>query len=228
MKRKFVVGLAPVLAIAAFAVVPMVAQAAPHYYINGSKLKGGAPKTKVSIAWGNITLNGTKGSILGGHITCHNAAAGTVFNPEPEEGPAGEGLTTQFAPFSCEQEKICPIGTTSVEVKPESLPWKNLLTEEVAGTIRQETTGIKVVFVCHEGGLINAELKFVIGAGEKGQRPKGVAGTGALHPGVLEFDTPGSGELELEGSLGGVKGNTSGAVKTLGYNAQELINVASP
>jgi len=225
MKRKFAVGLAPVLAIAAFMVVPMAAQAVPHYWVNGAVLPAGTAKTKVSIAWGNITLKGTKGNITGGHVTCHNAAAGTLFNPTG--GGAGEGLVTQFAPFSCEQELICPTKTTGVKVLAEKLPWTNLLTEEVAGTIRQETKGIKVDIVCSEGAVVIAELKFVIPAAEKGQRPKGVEGTEALHPGQLEFGE-GSGELELEGSLDGVAGITEGAVKTLGYNAQELIALKNP
>lgn len=47
-------------------------------------------------------------------------------------------------------------------------------------------------------------------------------GTSALHPGVFEFDG-GSGVLEVEGSGGAVTANIEGAVKELGYNAQELI-----
>src|SRR5438552_19079191 len=121
MKKTFLRSLAPVLVIAAFAAVPLAAQAAPHYYTNGAKVKEGEASQKGSIAWGNITLVGTKGNILGGHITCHNAAAGTLFNPTG--GGAGEGLVTQFAPFACEQEKICPTGTNGVEVKSENLPW---------------------------------------------------------------------------------------------------------
>jgi hypothetical protein len=226
MRKKFLIGFAPLLAIAALAMTPVAAQAVPHYYVNGAIVKAGTAFTKTSIAWGNITLKGTKGNITGGHITCHNAAAGTLFNPTG--GGAGEGLTSQFAPFACEQELICPTKTTGVAVKPEVLPWKNLLTEEVVGTIRQETNGVKVDIICSEGAVVIAELKFVIPAAEKGQRPHAVEGTEALHPGLLEFDTPGSGELELEGSLDGVAGRTEGAVKILGYNAQELIASKNP
>jgi hypothetical protein len=235
MKKKFLIGLAPLLVVAAFAAVPVTAQAAcvstnttcPHYYINGAAVKGGVAFTKTSIAWGTITLKGTKGNILGGHITCHNAAAGTLLNPEPVATSAGEGLVQQFAPFACEQELVCPTGTNGVAVKSENLPWHDLLTEEVAGVIRQETTGVKVDIICSENGVVKAELKFVIGSTEKGQRPKIVEGTAALHPGLLEFDA-GSGELELEGSLGVTQGKTEGAVKTLGYNAQELTAAKNP
>jgi hypothetical protein len=144
------------------------------------------------------------------------------------ETSAGEGLIQQFAPFACEQELICPTKTTGVTVKAENLPWHDLLTEEVSGTLRQETTGVKVDIICFEGNLIIAELKFVIPAAEKGQRPRAVEGTEALHPGLLEFDTPGSGELELEGSLDTVAGRTEGAGKELGYNSQELLAVKNP
>jgi hypothetical protein len=235
LSKRIVIGLAAVLAVAAFAAVPGAAQAAcvstnttcPHYYVNGAQVKGGTAFTKTAIGWGTLTLKGTKGNILGGHITCHNAGAGTLFNPEPLATSAGEGLIQQFAPFACEQELVCPTGTNGVAVKAENLPWHDLLTEEVAGITRQETTGVKVNIICSEGGIVKAELKFVIGATEKGQRPKTVEGTSALHPGLLEFDA-GSGELELEGSLGATQGKTEGAGKELGYNAQELLAVKNP
>jgi hypothetical protein len=225
MKKKFLVGLAPLLAIAAFAMAPVTAQAAPHYWINGAKVKEGAAFVKTAIAWGNITLTGTAGSILGAHITCHNAAGGTLENPSG--GGAGGGLVQQFAPFGCEQEKICPAKATGVAVNPELLPWHNVLTEETVGTIRQETLDPKVDIVCFEAGITIAELRFKVEPPEKGQRPKSVEGTSALHPGVLEFDA-GSGELTLEGSGGLAKGKTEGAGKLLGYNSQELLEVHTP
>jgi len=241
MKSKFLIGVAPVLAVAAFMLAPAGAQgctapACPHYYVNGAKIKEGEANKKFSIGWGNITLTGTEGSILGGHITCHNAAAGYAFNPTG--GGAGEGKVTQFAPFSCEQTLICPSKTTFVEVVAEHLPWPDLLIEEPAGVFRQETGPAgetpKVDIRCFEGTVKIADLFFKVGLKkgsltepEKGQRPKAVEGTEALHPGFVEFDAE-SGELELEGSAGKVRGKTEGAVKTLGYNAQELIAVKNP
>jgi len=226
MKKKFLMSLAPLLVIAGVMVVPMAAQAAPHYYVNGAKVKEGTANTKTSIAWGNITLEGTKGGIPGNKITCHNAAAGTLFNPTGAENP-GQGLTQVFATFQCEQESVCPGGTTSVRVTADKLPWTNKLTEEVAETIRQETTGVRVLIECFEGETKIASIPFIIGGTEKGQRPKSVAGQSALHPGFLEFGV-GSGELEVEGSAGTITGKTSGVVKVLGYNAQELISVKNP
>jgi len=224
MQRKLLLSLAPVLAVAAFVVVPAVAQAVPHYYVNGAKLKEGTASTKTSIGWGTIVLKGTKGGTPGNKITCHNIAAGTLFNPTG--GGAGEGLTQVFSTFDCEQEFVCPAETTGVRVTSEKTPWHNLLTEEVAGTIRQETTGVKVNIECFAGETKLASIPFVIPSGEKGQRPKAVAGSSALHPGFLEFGE-GSGELEVEGSADTISGKTEGTVKTLGYNAQELIGTGA-
>jgi len=225
MKRKFLRGLVPLLAIAAVAVVPMAAQAAPHYYNNGVK-EGEEPTN--AIAWGTITLALTKPpSVVGTTITCHNAAAGQSFNPAG--GGAGQGTVELFATYKCESEKNCILGENTVVV-PETLPWKDLLTEEVAGTIRQETTGVKVNIECVNAstGKVEKSTKFKTQEGEaKGQRPQSKHGTSALHPGFLEF-AAGAGELGAEGTGGTISGKTEGEVKTVGYNEQELLNTANP
>ena len=195
----------------------------PHYYVNGAKLKEGAASAKTFIAWGNFTLKGTKGPVLGGHVTCHTVAAGTVLNPTG--GGAGEGQFEQYAPFECEQELVCPTKTTGVQVKSEALPWTDLLTEEVAGTVRQETRDVKLDIVCSEGGVVIAEFKFETPASGKGMRPRAVEGTEALHPGLFEYD---SGAGEMEDGLCSCFAKTEGALKLLGYNAQDLIAVKNP
>jgi hypothetical protein len=221
MKRKSLMSLAGLLAVAAL-VVPAAAQAVPHYYSNGS-INNAEPRT--AIAWGTITLALTKPpSLVGTTITCHNAAAGTQLNPTG--GAAGEGLTEVFTTFQCESELNCLAGE-STHVDAENLPWTNKLTEEVVGTIRQETTKVKVKIFCEKEKVVSKSNNFVIGATEKGQRPKTVHGTSALHPGILEFGA-GSGELEVEGSGNTVSGKTEGEVKTLGYLEQELLNVKNP
>jgi hypothetical protein len=192
----------------------------PHYYINGAKLSEGTASTKTAIAWGTVTLKGTKGGTPGNKIVCHGAAAGTVFNPELER--AGEGTTQVFATFDCEQELICPAGTTSEALVAENLPWHDQLKEEVAGTIRRETTGIRYDIVCFEGTLRIADIPF-----EGATSGKAVGGTSALHPGFVEFDAA-SGELHLPGDLESILVKPEGAVKQLGYNAQELITVKNP
>ena len=210
---------------ATFALAPVSAQAAPHYYVNGGKVKEGEGSTKASILWGTIRFTGTKGVFLGGHVTCHVAAGATLFNPVG--GGSGEGVFQQYAPYACEQELICPIKTTVVQIKAENLPWHNLLTEEVAATIRQETTGVKLNIKCFEGNTLVAERKVVPAEKEKSPRPKTVEGTEALHPSFLEYGEA-SGELELEASGGGNLLKPEGVLKLLGYNAQELIAVKNP
>jgi hypothetical protein len=44
---------------------------------------------------------------------------------------------------------------------------------------------------------------------------------------VLNFEAS-SGELEVEGSVGKTRVRTEGAIKTLGYEAQELETVSTP
>jgi hypothetical protein len=189
----------------------------PRYVSNGALL-GATPRT--SIEWGTITLRAAKGGIPGSFVTCHSAQAGTLFNPAG--GGAGEGTTQVLATFACEAELVCPFGLSTALV-PKELPWHNLLIEEVAGSIRQETTGLRLTIECLAGETVESEEEYVVGPGEKGLRPTFKAGTSALHPGFSEFGE-GSGEVEVEGSGGGVARKVEGIVKVLGYNAQELIS----
>ena len=238
MSKKLVPGLALVLAVAACAVAPMAAQAAPHYYQNGkgvweedkNKLIQTFPiAPRPVIEWGKLMLKGTRGAITGGEVICYTADVGTIVNPRPFEGPAGEGATEGFTSFRCEQKLFCPTTTTAVKLTAERLPWHKLLTEEVVGIIRQETTGIKLAVECFEGGILLAHLPFVIPPSEKGQRPKVVNGTEALHPSLFAYDES-SGELEIEGSAGGAGAKTEGAVRIQGYlgPAVELITITNP
>jgi hypothetical protein len=233
MSKKLLAGLAPVLAVGAFLMVPMTAQAVPHLYSN-NVLIGSEPKQ--IIGWGTITLALTKPpAVVGTTITCHNAIAG--FGRNPTGGAAGGGVVEQFYTYKCESEKNCLLGETTMvlaEGMPSTLPpapagagWPDVLTEEVPGVIRSETTGVKVDIECVKGGKVEKETKFDIGTNEKGQRPKVVKGTSALHPGFVEFG-PGSGELEVVGSAETITGKTEGEVKTLGYEEQELINAKNP
>jgi hypothetical protein len=197
------------------------ATATPHYYSEGALL-GSTPKTDV--AWGTITLAAVKGGSPGSFITCHSAGAGTQFNPEG--GAAGEGLIQAFATFACESQGICLTGESSALVA-EELPWHNILTEEVSGTIRQETTGVKVLITCLVGEKVESEHRFLTGAKEKGVRPTSHLGTSALHPLLLAYEA-GSGELEAEASLGTITRKVEGVAKVLGFEAQELISIKDP
>ena len=193
----------------------------PHYYRNGAKV-GSTPIT--DIAWGTITLRNVRGGIANSFVTCHTADAGTLFNPAG--GGAGEGSTQVLATFQCESELVCPFGMSAALVA-EALPWHDILTEEVSGVIRQEILGVKVLIECLVGQKVEAELRFLTGATEKGLRPKIAEGTEALHPSFFEFGE-GSGELEEEGSGGLIARKVEGAVKLLGYNAEELLSMKDP
>ena len=214
------------LTIAALAVGAVAAQATPHVYSN-NVIVGTEPKPV--IGWGTITLALTKPPVdVGTTITCHNAIAGTTDNPSG--GGAGVGAVDVFTTFNCESEKNCVLGEET-RVVAEKLPWVTKLTEEVVGTIRNETTGVQVDVEClaKSSEKIEKEIKFDIGTEptkEKGQRPSSHNGTSALHPGFLEFGS-GSGELEVVGSKETITGKTEGEVKLLGYEEQELISTHS-
>jgi hypothetical protein len=215
MNKKLLMSLAPLLAVAAFALAPTAAQAA-HWNKNGT-LVGPNPGVQV-MTWGKLTLKIVKGGVPGGFFTCKVADAGNVWNPEG--GGAGEDQMVLFAFYECESEGICPAGLQA-EVVAENLPWATLLTEVEPPTIRDEIKGIKLLVKCVNAKKVEAELKFL----EKGSlKPHGNKGTSGLHPGFLEFDGS-SGELEQEGSGGTITAKLEGVDKILGFNAQELINM---
>ena len=195
--------------------------ATPHYYSNLA-LVGSTPRT--TIEWGTITLRAAKGGVAGSFVTCHTVGAGPISNPSG--GFPGEGSTQAFATFACESEGVCPPGQSTALVG-EGLPWHEILTEETLSTTRQETTNLTLRIECLVGEKVEGGSKFVVGSGEKGLRPAFAQGTEALHPPFLEFGE-GSGELEAEGSGGTVTRKAEGAVKLLGYNAQELLSVKDP
>jgi hypothetical protein len=233
MFRKLFISLAPLLAIAAFAVMPVAAQATGHYYSNGVKMAEGAPKTVTE--WGTLTLAGVKGGVLPSHVTCHIAAGGTVENPVGAS--AGVGDTQVFVAYDCENENICPPGAVP-QLTAEKLKvfdhviaggWPSVLTEPSPGVWRSEMSKVAFNVGCGEPvGSTTGPLVEIGGYGKETPglllKPQTHAGTNAAHPGGVLFGGAGSGELETEL----IPGNTlaiEGELKTLGYSAQELINV---
>jgi hypothetical protein len=182
MSKKLVISFAPLLAIAAFAVMPVVAQAAnpPHYYVNGvgkGSIAGEGEKIPV-VAWGTLSLTNTAGG-SGGKVTCHNVTAGFAENPgEGATGAAGIGETQTFDPYACES-KACTAAATgggpatyvsviaepTAYVSPTSpggnatnLGWKShLIFEEATKLIRSESEGVKVNVHCHVETGANAK-----------------------------------------------------------------------
>jgi hypothetical protein len=234
MFRKLFIVLAPLLAVAAFAVMPVAAQATGHYYQNNVKLAEGAKRTVTG--WGTLSLVGVKGGVLPNHITCHYAVGGTVENPLGSG--AGVGVTEAFSAYDCEEENIC--AGTAVRVRAEKpalinntaeLAWPSVLTEPEAGVFRSEMSKVKLDIACMTGPEeVARHAGFVevggYGTETPGQLLKPLAhnGTNAAHPGGVIFGT-GSGELEEELSGGTITVRIEGELKTLGYSAQELINV---
>jgi hypothetical protein len=230
MFKKLFIGLAPLLAVAAFAVMPVAAQATGHYYSNGLKIAEGSKKTVSE--WGTLTLAGVKGGTLPNHITCHTAAGGTLENPVG--GGAGVGSTEVFVAYQCESENICPAGTVAkvtAEKIANGVGWPNVLSEPEAEKWRTESSKVKLDIGCfnsvelekREGGEHFVEIGGY-GTETELQRPETHKGTNAAHPGGVIFGA-GSGELEIEGGGGTFTSKTEGEVKTLGYLNQELINV---
>jgi hypothetical protein len=215
-------GLVPLIAIAAL-VVTDAAMAVPHNFSNNGILKASAGKigeagVKEVIGWGTIDLKGETGGAIGTDIKCHNAIGGHEFNPVG--GGAGEGATDAWAVFDCETT-FCAAGTV-VNVVAEELPWTSVLTEgsglAKTLTFRSHTNKAKVDVTCN--GLSAAHFE---GSNQPGAQAGEDKGTGAAHPGFLEFDQPGSGELE-EVELVGTSA-TRGLVHTLGYTEEELLQV---
>jgi hypothetical protein len=221
MNTKLSVGLAPLLAIAAFAATPMTAQAActapacPHVYRNGVILAEG--KKLQLIAWGTLKL--TSSSL--GEVECHNIGAGYVENPIG--GGIAVGKSEAEADYECVSASCAAFGG-KIESTPENLPWLEELTEPEPGVFRikvgkkgKEPGSIFVRAKCQ--GLFNEQF-----FGELAPKilNNGVA-IGAL-PGEAEFD---AGAGALESAFFGA-GKTAGRLKGQGYGAEELIEVKNP
>jgi len=242
MSKKLFIGLAPLLAIAAFVVVPAAQATTPHYFSNNVKLpasKGNAAEgeegASYGIGWGTLQLKGETGLAKGSGLSCHNVVAGRIWNPVG--GGPGLGETEVFATWDCQNEGACESGETSAATA-ETLPWPGELNEKGTTAVPfrakaglngiEPTKPVRVLIECEKKG----SEKFVAKAPFEGvNEPLAPAGshkgTSAAHPGFAEFDS-GSGELNLVNGFGGEKLGTSktiGEVKTLGYEEQELVQV---
>jgi hypothetical protein len=221
-------GLAPLLAVAAFAIAPAVAQAEPHWYSchevaagTGkytdpdctNKVKGNfeltrlpftSAKTQV-ISWGKLTIHN---AVLG-EFTCKVIDAGNVWNV----ALASHGLeeVEVFTLYECTSAG-CKQG---LEVTSEGLPWPTELIV-VAGVIRVKigtaAKPIKSRLKCAEP-VVN--LLF------EGQlTPRWVNNS----PSFAEFGE-GSGEL-TNPEIGAL--TVTGKDKILGFENQEEIQVFNP
>jgi hypothetical protein len=222
VSKKILIGLAPLLAVAAL-VVPVAAQAVPRYFSNNGVLKESAGKfgeagVKEVMGWGTIDLKGETGDPAM-DLKCRNVVGGMVWNPVG--GGNGKGETQTSAVFDCETT-LCAAETV-VNVVPEELPWLSELSEgglAKTNRFRSHTEHVKIDATCN--GLSAAHFE---GSYQPGAPAGEDKGTGAAHPGFLEFDqglppSP-SGELK-EVELGGTAA-IKGIVHQFGYAEQELI-----
>jgi len=97
MSKKLSISFAPLLAIVAFAVMPVAAQALPHW--NSEKVKLTAGVKIPVISWGGTTNLSQTSAI--GEINCKGVGSGYVENPEtPVEG-AGVGKSQESTFWEC-------------------------------------------------------------------------------------------------------------------------------
>jgi len=186
MSKKLFIGLAPLLAIAAFVVIPAVAQGAClevgkcHFFKNGTQETEGVKIPTVS--WGTVTLTSADGV-----VTCENAVLGNVENPTG--GGSGVGETNNFATANCVSAGCEPVSALELVVTAENLPWGVLLKEgEKSGgafVIRNVTKPERTFPVAP--GSLTGELT----SGSK--VVKGISSTAALKVGDVVLGTPGPG-----------------------------------
>jgi len=217
MKKKFLIGLAPLVVVTAFLVIPAASQAVPHVYRNGVKSAEG---TKLrTLTWGVFHLS----NATTGEVECHAALPGFLENPTG--GGQATGQVQAFSPYECVSNTCIGQGGKFVEVTTEHLPWTVELTEPSAGVFRQKI-GVKG----EKGGKGSAEL-FYNCEGVTKVHPFGENSPLFLNnglsigatPGEIEFD-PGSAEFESE--IGGFK--TAAKLKTMGFSSQDLLKVKNP
>jgi hypothetical protein len=237
MSKKFFIGLAPLLALAALAVMPVAAQANPPHFTLESKTKlipAGEPTPVVS--WGVLALTN---ETTGGKVECHNVVGATVENPgSGATGPAGTVKTESFDPYNCKSaacEGAAP--GAFITVKAENLPWAGKLenaTKAGKPAIRQQSGApFKENPTTKEGETQPGETKVNVqcqipGVGvvseeisEGENRPYAVDGTSNNnHPSFLEFD-PESGTL-LERKTK-EKGKTEETLRDEGYEENNLL-----
>jgi hypothetical protein len=230
MPKKLAIGFGLVLVVVAFGVMPVAAQAAPHFYKNKviAPEESGGPGAEGTdiIAWGTLVLQ-TK---TVGVITCLNEFGGDAFNPVG--GGAGEGKIDAYAAYDCTNELCEAAFASKQEIIAEGLEkfgeWEAKLIEPVAGQIRLKTgnntlnspTQIKFLIKCPPAGLGEINTK------SKGElQPLVVNGTAiGSAPSKVTFDAA-SGELEIATVK---EGKVEGSLKGMGYEGGELLSAKNP
>jgi hypothetical protein len=201
MNRQLLAGLAGLLAIAAFAVMPVTAEAVitPHWYSEG-KLVGGQP-VHVKTA-GTLTFDLTQ---FGVPVTCKVKDTDVIVNPA--SGGPGTDEMIAFKLSGCKVPAgVANICSTKVEIIARALPWHTHLAEEPpAPGIRDVIEGVQLEVRCKKGknyGIFMGTLNPKVGNS------------------VLEFE----GGAELKGTFGGMA--VTGTDKLTGPKGDKKITAA--
>jgi hypothetical protein len=201
MSKKLAI-VAPLLAIAAFALTPVAAQAAePHWYVNGVLLKEG--RKVPTISFGKVDFR-----ISGGQSNCKWEAAGEIENPTG--GLRGIDAVTQWHAYEC----IAPGCPGTITLIGENVSkWLTFLRRS-GEAVQDQWTGVEMRNECTVGEekafneLFHGELF-----------PTVHSGTSAAKPAFEEFNDAESGELTSEIGPASLVGKD----KMIGFEEQEVI-----
>jgi hypothetical protein len=207
MNRKRLITLAPLLAIAAFAVMPAVAQAVPHVYKNGVIAQEG--KIVREIGWGVLHTHSEKL----GEVECHAIRAG--FEENPTGGGPAKGKVQAFTPYEC-NDPTCATSLGEIKETAGKLPWQTEASVPKAGEFGEKSNSVAITEDC----TTIMEATF---AGEVD--PHIVAGIsiGALPSELRSEKEVLKNELKPEETL-----ELTASAKIQGFGAQELIEVKDP
>jgi hypothetical protein len=224
MSKKLYAAFVPLLAVAAFAVMPAMAQAAePHWYSNGTLI--GSTKVAVST---HSTPAGLSLTALGNTITCTVEDDGYIWNPTG--GGAGLDEIASFTNSACGPvtptcaagETLSLIALNSTNGQPVGVtPWPTHL---AAGS-RDVIEDIEIVIEC------NGKVKDAFHGTLSIRIHNGVAGSLAACTATPtdtygEFDTA-SGELE-DNAIPKNKATADGKDCIWGPSGDEVITIKSP
>jgi len=248
LSPKHLMGLAPLLAILAFAGTPVTAQAAQHWYKNNVKLAEGKPIPVVT--FGGAVNFSSRSEV--GELNCRTVGAGTIENPVG--GGAGVGKTYESTFFACKAPACEEAGAEDkiplelfLKTNAEEYGWTDEL-EEAAGSpaTTREKIGEPFSGTFHPYGspsptheimwLATCETPpgfepYTAGVActfegeltpEIGAAETNLDGTKAAVPSTAKFDGASTGALHSE--IAG-EGTDEGSIKYLGYTAQEVITV---
>jgi hypothetical protein len=253
MSKKLLTSIAPLLALAAFAVTPVAAQAATQHWYRAGTILPAATSQPIVTFGGEVNLS--QNSAIG-EINCRQVGGGTVENPTG--GGAGIGRTDSVSFFECKAEHceaevrakfgVEGRGTATTQnnpaatQEPSAVGWTNELEESVVAGVSSVREKVGEPFVSFKTpsppGMIRATIQCeiapsktpVITAVFEGElKPEiGVAKEGNLNGSGASKPSialfNGPSTGALESEVGG-SGTNNGQVKFLGYNEQELIQV---